>query len=69
MPPPQYSDDAAAVFAVALLGPYLIGAVIYLAYRSYQHFYVKPKYPKVRHFVWCDVADLFGPIVRAALAM
>ena len=45
---PEYSDDAALVFAVALLFPYAVGAGVFIAYRVYKHFYGKPAYPKVR---------------------
>lgn len=68
MPETNYSDDAAAVFAVAILGPYFVGAVIWLSYRAYQHVYNKPKYPKVSGS-WLDdvVAICFGRVHASSL--
>lgn len=55
MPAPEMNDDAAAFFAVAILGPYFFGAVIYLSYAVYSHKYNRPVYPKVN--ATCDVSS------------
>ena len=44
----NYDDNASAFFAVAVIGPYALGAGIYLAVKTMGHFTRKPKYPEVR---------------------
>ncbi len=46
----EYDDSASLFFALAVIGPYSVGAGIYLLVKIYSHFTRMPKYPQVSNF-------------------
>ncbi len=45
--PQDYDENASHFFALAIIGPYAVGAGLYLAVKTYGHFTRKQKYPAV----------------------
>ena len=62
----NYDDSASHFFALAVIGPYAVGAGIYLAVKTYGHFTRKPKYPEVR---WSNDDVVAGVAVVSAKAL